>query len=77
MKGGLEWIVATDSGRADAGWPKRAIGRKNQRQEDGERRMVANGREICTVVGMSSVIEIESAVEKLSPQQVREFAGMV
>ena len=39
--------------------------------------MVANGREICTVVGMSSVIEIESAVEKLSPQQVREFAGMV
>ena len=36
---------------------------------------VAKRSWIYMVFGMSTVIEIESALEKLSPKQVREFAA--
>jgi hypothetical protein len=36
---------------------------------------LAGGAEPTTVTGMSTVAEIETAVEKLTPEELREFAA--
>jgi hypothetical protein len=36
---------------------------------------LADGAEAATVAGMSTVAEIETAVEKLTPEELREFAA--